>query len=73
MHSKQINVRLSDDEYESVKEDPGAAEVPVASFIRTAAVARAEDLGNGAHFLAWWAVLLSMLRPGRGVTKLKPR
>ena len=39
--------------------------MPVASYIRNAAVARAEDADHGTLFLTWWAVLLSMLRPGR--------
>ena len=75
MRSKQLNVRFSEDEYEAVKEAAEAGGVAVATFIRTAAVdqahAQAEglEMDSGTHFLAWWAVLLSMLRPGRGVPR----
>ena len=71
MRKKQLNVRFSDEEYEAVREAAEAEDVPVATFIRTAAVAQAqaEGLGSESHFLAWWAVLLSMLRPGRGTSK----
>lgn len=71
VRKKQLNVRFSDEEYEAVREAAEAEDVPVATFIRTAAVAQAqaEGLDSESHFLAWWAVLLSMLRPGRGTSK----
>ena len=75
MRSKQLNVRFSDEEYEAVREAAEAEGVPVATFIRTAVVEHAHAQAEGlemdseSHFLAWWAVLLSMLRHRRGVTK----
>ena len=69
MRSKQLNVRFADEEYQTIRAAAEAEGVPVASFIRTAAVARAEGIDHTLPFLTWWAVLLSMLRPGRGATK----
>ena len=69
MRSKQLNVRFNDEEYETVRAAAEAEGVPVATFIRTASVARAEGVDHTLPFLTWWAVLLSMLRPGRGAAR----
>ena len=70
MRSRQLNIRLSDDEMEVLKGAAEAEDMTVTAFVRSAALdaAQAPDVEAPEGFPSWLIALLYLLRTGHRPT-----